>query len=151
MDKLKWETVEYPIADFAPAGKVITQRDVLEKYKAEHPDADVKTFSGFKYNPQERTVSLRIAIADNTPTYGGSLKSIAEDIEQAKTVEGGEVESLKTKYDALVEAVGEDAQKFSDLLVENEKLKTATEKIIQRLKSDYFITPTFLTFEDLFS
>ena len=38
-----------------------------------------------------------------------------------------ELDELKTKYDALVVAVSKDAQKFSDLLVENEKLKAATD------------------------
>ncbi len=39
----------------------------------------------------------------------------------------GEKVRLQEKYDALVTAVSKDAQKFSDLLVENEKLKAATD------------------------
>ncbi len=43
-------------------------------------------------------------------------------------------EETKKSFDAIVEAATKDAQKFSDLLVENEKLKVAHEKLLEFAK-----------------
>ncbi len=45
---------------------------------------------------------------------------------------------LQERYDALVIAVGKDAQKFSDLLVENEKLRTALQSAQTYYENDEY-------------
>ncbi|MEK0337062.1 MAG: hypothetical protein QQN41_06470 [Nitrosopumilus sp.] len=188
MDKIKWKTVTYTIVELKPVGGVVIQRDVLEKYKAEHLDEEVKTFAGFKCNQQDKTVSLRIGIVDDSIAADSGIVAKIEGEEVGKSYLKLKEQLLELQYrhDNLIDAVSRNAQKFSDLLVENDKLQRESgtviklydnvrkelaetqniyhelrnerdelgakiEKIIQRLKSDYFITPTFLTFEDLFS
>ncbi len=74
-------------------------------------------------------------------------KKLKEEIQQLKTGQeeydgllrdyknqSDEVKKLQERYDALVIAVGKDAQKFSDLLVENETLSTQYDNLIEKYK-----------------
>ncbi len=102
---LLYKTVEFTRQELVAGGVgVISQGAVLRYLEAAKPDLKIKKCGSFKLDSQKDTVTMRIGIADTKLLNPG-------------------YDELKAKYDALVEAVGKDAQKFSDLLVENENLK----------------------------
>ncbi len=201
--KLRYLTIEFDQTELL-AGHIgiISQGAVRRYFEGECPDLKVMKCGGLKLDSQRSIVTMRFGIvnnqpeklvgipsfiADTAPGYGGSLKSIAEDINPVaasdstpgdsaypKLLNPGydeillENKKLKEKYDYLIEkyqitgnklsevykkydvlqhekdivgrlydalvvAVSKDAQKFSDLLVENEKLKI---ELMQYMKTD---------------
>ena len=116
MDKLKWITAEYTIKELLkPGGGVVVQRDILERWKTDNPGQEVKAHAGFKCNQEDSTVSMRIAVADDTITTG-----IAAKIEN-------KVPDPITDPSKLLQP-GQD-----ETLLENKNLKIENDKLILRL------------------
>ena len=149
--ELRYLTVEFDQAELL-AGHigVISQGAVRRYFEGKSPDLKVKKCGGLKLDSQRDIVTMRIGVVKKSTTvtiidefagpdndYSAAQKLLNPGYDELKTkhdnllldyqIQSIEVSELKEKYDALVTAVSKDAQKFSDLLVENEKLKAATD------------------------
>ncbi len=113
---LLYKTVEFTRQELVAGGVgVISQGAVLRYLKAAKPDLKIKKCGSFKLDSQEDTVTMRIGIAD-TKLLNPGYDELKDSYDRTKK-----------RYDALVEAVSKDSQKFSAMLVENEELKTKLE------------------------
>ncbi len=85
-------------------------------------------YDELKRNYDEITKTLSFATEYN--------KVLQKDYDELKAEPEKHLFALQDKYDALVIAVGKDAQKFSDLLVENEELKVENSDLREALHGD---------------
>ncbi len=111
-----YQTVEFTQKEFADKGiGVISQVAVRQYLIEERPDLKIKKLGSFKFDSQTNTVTVRIATV-NKIVPAALLNPGYDELKD-------NYDRTKKRYDALVIAVAKDAQKFSDLLVENEELK----------------------------
>lgn len=145
---------EYAISEFG--NQVISKGQAIRHFEKKHPEYTVVAISSFKIDHQDETISVRVQVKskpvvlldDNQKPVALLNPGYDELAEKLKTAEA-QIESenklcrcgacadnvdLKERYNALVTAVAKDAQKFSDLLVENEHLKEAHEKLLEENK-----------------
>ena len=83
---------------------------------------------------EKKLVTLQAAVADDSQDF--SLAAKLAEVQKMYHELQNERDEIGAKYDALVIAVGKDAQKFSDLLVENEKLRKEN-KTLDRAVAGY--------------
>lgn len=145
MDKLKWTTVEYTIKELNLGNMVVTQRDILERWKTDNPGQEVRAHAGFKCNQQDRTVSIRVAVVDNTVAEGTVAKiedkvpnpitnpitDLPIDPSKLKLLQPG-YDELKAKHDELQETHKSFLYKYDELKKKYEKVKRE-EDAVQRL------------------
>ena len=135
--ELWYLTVEFDQAELL-AGHigVISQGAVRRYFEGKSPDLKVKKCGGLKLDSQRDIVTMRFGVVNTTSktfervreSIGGEIISLNDVYVKTKLLNPG-YDELKEKYDALVIAVGKDAQKFSAMLVENEELKEQLSKL----------------------
>lgn len=106
MEKLAWITVGYPINELKPGGGVVTQRDILQRFKADNPDEEVKKHAGFKCNQQDMTVSMRLGIINKDKANSNPVGVSPICLKETKLLQLGydELESkLKHAEEQIVE------------------------------------------------
>ncbi len=134
-----YQTVEFTQKEFADKGiRVISQTAVKQHLTEERPDLKVKKLGSFRFNSQENTVSVRIGTLVQKllgPGYDELMLSQNKLVDEVAESEK-QLLAIQEKHAALIEAVSKDAQKFSDLLVENEELKEEN-KTLDRAVAGY--------------
>ena len=121
-----YQTVEFTQKEFADKGiGVISQVAVRQYLIEERPDLKIKKLGSFKFDSQKNTVTVRIATVNKIVP----VALLNPGYDELKD----NYDRTKKRYDALVIAVSKDAQKFSDLLVENENLKAENDRLMLRL------------------
>ena len=138
--ELKYLVVEFDQAELL-AGHigVISQGAVRRYFEGKNPDLKVKKCGGLKLDSQRDIVTMRFGVVNR----GGVITTVSDEVSEVKLLnpgydelvesnlklvrESNKVQDLfhevRDRYDALVIAVGKEAQKFSAMLVENEELK----------------------------
>ena len=138
--ELRYLTVEFDQAELL-AGHigVISQGAVRRYFEGKSPDLKVKKCGSLKLDSQRDIVTMRFGVVkkSTTVTIVDEFAGPDNDYSAAQKLLNPGYDELRKKYnelqhekdivgrlyDALVTAVSKDAQKFSDLLVGNEKLK----------------------------
>ena len=127
---LLYKTVEFTRLELIEGGVGVISQGAVQRYFAKkNPDLAIKKFGSFKLDSQADTVTARFAVVNKVvdqkllnPGYD-ELKEQYDAVLLDYKNRSEETVELQERYDALVIAVGKEAQKFSDLLVENEELK----------------------------
>lgn len=156
MERLRWITVKYTIKELA-GGEVVTQRNVLERWKADNPGQEVKAHAGFKCNQEDSTVSMRIAVTDNTITEGtvakieggvtgpitdpsrllqpghDKLTAQVEGLKKQLELGAKVYDGLKENYDRLIEKYQITGGKIIELHKSYGELKEASNEYIKAL------------------
>ncbi len=146
-----YQTVEFDQTELVANGGVVSQSAAQRYLAKERPDLKIKKCGSFKLDSQANTITMRFAVVNKSITLAGADGSKIEGEKSEGGVSGDrknhtattvkllnpgydelkkDYAELFVQYAALVEAVSKDAQKFSDLLVENENLKEKTEEQI---------------------
>ena len=108
--ELRYLTVEFDQTEIIADGGVISQGAAQRYLAKERPDLKIKKCGSFKLNSQERTVTMRVAVAlqhkiVNSPDPMNGDREI-------KLLNPG-YDELKAKYDKLKAAVADDSQDFN--------------------------------------
>lgn len=148
--ELRYLTTEFDQVELLQgSGGVISQGAVRRYFEKKCPDLKVKKCGGLKLDSQRNIVTMRIGVVkEKVPVieqqkFNKALIDMNEAVGNFDRVPGEQkllspgYDELKAKYDklqhekditgrlydALVMAVSKDAQKFADLLVENDEIK----------------------------
>ena len=129
---LLYQTVEFTRKELTEGGVGVISQGAVQRYLVgKRPDLKIKKLGSFKFDGQANTVSVRIGttkgkrvvLPDDNQKPVALLNPGYNELKAKYDMLIRDFDALKNTYDALVVAVAKDVQKFSDLLVENERLK----------------------------